>query len=132
MNQGERVSRVVQDLFFCNSEQIRLAQQFVSCFVYEADATFNTNERRMPLSILVGVLNTGKTFPFEFCFITSGAASTFEFIKAKLDELLFHNSICPKVICGYFAKGLAKAIATRKTQKQAEKDNNTYILQLCE
>ncbi len=129
MNQGERVGRVVQDLFFCNFEQICLAQRFVSCFVYKTDATFNINERWMPLSILMGVQNIGKTFLFAFCFITLEAASTFEFIEAKLDELFFHNSVWPKVIWGDFAKSLAKAIATQETQRQAEEDNNTYILQ---
>ncbi len=86
----------------------------------------------MALSILVGVLNIGKTFLFAFCFITSEAASTFEFIEIQLDELFFHNSLCSNVICGDFAKGLAKAIATWETLRQAEKDNNTYILQLYE
>ena len=129
MNQGERVGRVVQDLFFCNSEQICLAQRFVSCFVYKTDAILDINERWMPLSILVGVLNIGKTFLFAFCFINLEAASTFEFFEAKLDKLFFHNSLWPKFIWGDFAKSLAKAIATRETQWQAEEDNNIYILQ---
>ncbi len=132
MNQGERGGRVVQDLFFCNSKQIFLAQQFVSCFVNKIDATFNTNERRMPLSILVGILNTGKNFSFAFWFIISEAASQFEFIEAKLDKLFFYNSLCTKVICDNFAKVLAKAIATQETQRHAEGNNNTYILQLFE
>lgn len=34
----------------------------------------------MPLSILVGVLNTGKTFPFGLCFITSETTASFEFM----------------------------------------------------
>ncbi len=80
----------------------------------------------------MGVLNIGKTFLFAFCFITSEAASAFEFIEPLLDELFFHKSLCLKVICSDFAKGLAKAIATRETQRQAEKDDNIYILQLCE
>lgn len=56
----------------------------------------------------------------------------FEFIQTQLDELFFHNSLRPKVICGDFAKGLAKVIATRETQRLAEGDNYSYILQLCE
>ncbi len=82
MNQSEQVGCVFQDLFFCNSEQICFAPRFVSCFIYKTIAIFNTNERQIPLSILVGVLNIGKIFSFAFCFITSEVASTFEFIEA--------------------------------------------------
>ena len=78
--------------------------------MYETDATFHTNELRMPLSILVGVLNTGKTFPFALCFITSENTASFEFMKDQLDDLFFHNCPRPKVFCGDFAKGLASAL----------------------
>ena len=83
---GEWISRVIQNLFFCNSEQIRLARQFVSTFTYETDGTFDTNELRMLLFVLVGVLNTGKTLPFALCFITSEFAATFDFMEDTLDE----------------------------------------------
>ena len=73
--------KVIEDLFFCSSEQIRLARKFVSSFIYETDATFNTNELRMPLSILVGILDTGKTFPLGLYFITSETTASFEFME---------------------------------------------------
>lgn len=95
---GERVERVIQDLFFCSSEQIRLARKFVRCFLYETDATFNTNELRMPLSSLIGILNTGKTFSFALCFITSETTSPFEFMENQLDDLFFYNYPRPRVI----------------------------------
>ncbi len=101
---GERVERVVQDLFFCSSEQICLARKFVSCFLYETDATFNTNELYMSLSILVGVLNTGKTFLCALSFIISETTASFELIKDQLDDLFFNNCPPPKVICGDFAQ----------------------------
>ena len=47
--------------------------------------------------------------------------STSELIVGQLGESFFYNLLCPKVICGDFAKSLAKVIATRETQKQAEK-----------
>lgn len=131
-NLGERVERVVEDLFFCSSEQIRLARKFVSCFIYETDATFNTNKLQMPLSILVGILNTGKTFPFALCFIPSETTTSFDFMEQQLDDLFFHDCPRPKVICGDFAKGLASAIAKREAQHQDNGHDQTYILQLCE
>ena len=86
----------------------------------------------MPLSILVGILNTGKTFPFGFCFITSETTSSFEFMEQQLDDLFFYNCPRPKVICGDFAKGLASAIAKREAQHHADGNPQKYILQLCE
>jgi hypothetical protein len=42
---GIRTKRVVRDIFFMSDEQIRLAKQFVSGFMYKTDAIFNTNTR---------------------------------------------------------------------------------------
>ncbi len=84
----------------------------------------------MPVSILVALLTKNKTFSFAFCFIILEVTSTSELIVAQLGESFFYNLLCQKVIYGDFAKSLAKAIATRETQKQAEKDNNIYILQI--
>ena len=40
---GERKVRIIKDLFWMSAEQIKLARRFVSGFMYETDATFNTN-----------------------------------------------------------------------------------------
>lgn len=129
---GEQISPVIQNLFFCNSEQIRLARRFVNTFIYETDAIFDTNELRMPLSVLAGILNTGKTFPLALCFITSESAASFDFMEDTLDELFFYNCPRPKVVCGDFAKGLAISIATRETTGQETGLGEQYTLQLCE
>jgi hypothetical protein len=42
----------------------------VSGFLYETDATFSINTRRLPLSVIVGIDNTKHTFPMAFMFIT--------------------------------------------------------------
>ena len=52
----------------------RLARRFVSSFVVETDATFNTNQLNLPLSVLVGVTNIGKTFPAAYCYTNSSRA----------------------------------------------------------
>jgi hypothetical protein len=57
----EPVDRVVRDIFFIYPEQIRLRQRFASNWVYITDATFNTNELRLPLLNMVSIDNTGKT-----------------------------------------------------------------------
>jgi len=45
---GERVSWVIKDLFWMSPEQIKIAWQFVSGFMYETDTTFGTNRLRLP------------------------------------------------------------------------------------
>ncbi len=86
----------------------------------------------MPLFVLVGVLNTGKTFPFALCFIISEAAVTFHLIEHILDEFFFYNCQRPKVVHGDFAKGLAKSIATREKKRQETGLGEEYTLQLYE
>jgi MULE transposase domain len=58
-------------------EQIRMARRFVSDFMYETDTTFNTNVLKLPLSVIVGINNTGSTFPVAYCYITSESTTSF-------------------------------------------------------
>jgi hypothetical protein len=74
---GIRTDRVVKDISFMSDEQIRMARRFVSGFLYETNVTFNTNTRRLPLTVMVGIDNTGHTFPTAFMFITSESAKSF-------------------------------------------------------
>jgi hypothetical protein len=72
-----RIKGVVRDIFFMSDEQIRIARRFISGFLYETNATFNTNTWRLPLSVIVRIDNTGHTFPMAFMFITSESAKSF-------------------------------------------------------
>ncbi|XP_044723742.1 MULE transposase domain-containing protein [Hirsutella rhossiliensis] len=90
-DQGRQTARVLEHLFFCSSEQIRLGRRFVSGFLMQTDATFNTNCLHLPLSVIVGITNTGKTFPLAFAFITSESAEAFEFVNAQLAELVWYD-----------------------------------------
>jgi hypothetical protein len=74
---GMRTKRVVRDIFFISDKQIYIARRFVSGFLYKTDATFNTNTRRLPLTVIVGINNIGHTFPMAFMFITSELAKSF-------------------------------------------------------
>jgi len=62
------------------AEQIKLARRFVSGFMYKIDATFNTNRLKLPLSVMVGIDNCGKTFLIAYCYITSELAASFKFV----------------------------------------------------
>ena len=90
---GIYIKRVIRDIFFMLDEQICMAKRFVSGFLYKTNATFNTNTQRLPLSIMVGIDNTGHTFPMAFMFITSESAKSFQFANECLTDLCFYN--CP-------------------------------------
>jgi hypothetical protein len=49
----------------------------MSGFLYKTNATFNINTRRLPLSIMAGINNTGYIFPIAFIFITTESAKSF-------------------------------------------------------
>jgi len=90
---GIRTKRVVRNIFFMSDEQIRLVRRFVSGFLYETNATFNTNTRRLPLSVIVGIDNTKHTFPMAFMFITTELAKSFKFIRECLIDLCFYDCL---------------------------------------
>jgi hypothetical protein len=77
----ERKVRIIKDLFWISAEQIKLARRFVSSFMYKTDATFNTNCLKLPLSVIVGIDNCGRTFLTVYCYITSKAAASFKFVS---------------------------------------------------
>lgn len=119
MKSGQIKRRVIEHFFFCNSEQIRLARRFVSHFLLETDATFNTSRLNMPLSVLLGITNTGISFPVGYCYITSESRESFMFMLAYMQELMFYDH-CPGsyVFIGDFAAGLGAAMVKAVTRKE--------------
>jgi hypothetical protein len=98
-----------------SSEQIRMAQGFVSDFIYETHTTFNTNVLWLPLSVIVGIGNTGATFPIAYYYITSESAASSKWIATQLTELCFKKCLELALIYGDFSKGLGAAIAAKAT-----------------
>ena len=112
-SKGNRTQRIIRDLFWMSPEQIKLARRFVSDFMYETDATFNTNCLRLPLSVMVGIDNTSRTFPMAYCYITSESAASFKWIAEQLTDLAFYDCPEPALIVGDFSKGLGAAVAAK-------------------
>lgn len=106
-----RERQVIEAFLFCSPEQIEMARRFVSGFLIQTDATFNTNELNMPLSILLSVTNTMSSFPVAYTFISSESAEAFKFINAYCKELFFWDD-CPgpAVMLGDFSLGLSAAM----------------------
>jgi hypothetical protein len=110
---GDRNGRVIKDLFWMSPEQIKMARRFVSGFMYKTDATFNTNSLKLPLSVMVGIDNCGKTFPVAYCYITSECAASFKFVANQLSDLAFYDCLEAAIIVGDFSKGLGAACAAK-------------------
>jgi hypothetical protein len=109
-------------------EQIKLARRFVSGFIYETDATFNTNCLKLPLSVMVGIDNTGKTFPMAYCYIMSESAASFKWIGEQLTDLAFYDYPEAALICGDFSKGLGAAVAAKATADLAGTEPTDEVL----
>jgi MULE transposase domain len=107
---GVRTRRVIREIFFMSSDQILKARRFVSGFMYETDVTFNTNKLRLLLLVMVGIDNTGKTFPMAFMYHTTESAKAFKFTSEQLTDLAFYDCLEAAVICGDFSKGLGATI----------------------
>jgi hypothetical protein len=112
-----------------SNEQIRLIRRFVSGFLYETNAIFSTNTRRLPLSVIVGINNTRYTFPMAFMFITTKSAKSFKFTGEYLINLCFYDYLQPSLIYGDFSKGLGAVVIAQGAKDLVKdiKDNNSFI-----
>ena len=102
-----------RDLFWMSPEQVRMGQRFVSGFVYEVDSAFGPDVMGLPLSVVVGIDNCGKTFPLAYCYIGAESAESFRWIAGLLDELVFRGCPDAAVVIGDFSRGLGAAIAAK-------------------
>ena len=90
-----------------------MTRKFVSGFLYETDATFNTNILKLLLSVIVSIDSCGKTFPVAYCYISSESAASFKFVAAKLSDLAFYDCPGNAIIVGDFFKGLGAACVAK-------------------
>ena len=103
--------RIILTIAWFSPEQIRLTRRFVSRRLIESDATFNSNDRGLLLQDVIGIDNTGKTFPIMHLFHVNEAARFFHFVRKVLATYFFYDCPGPAVWCGDFAAGLTAAIA---------------------
>ena len=109
--------------FFINSKQIRLTKQFINHFIIITNATFNTNENGLPLSILICVINTLKNISIAYCFIEFEFIEAFLFINDYMKNLFFYNN------CKGFAM-LLKDFAARLTTTIIKKRINLLTISI--
>jgi hypothetical protein len=108
---GKVINRKLIQIFFAHRKQLDAAKRFVSGWLLVIDSTFNANKLRLPLLVIVGVLNTGNIFPEAFSFCPSESRETFDFIWESLKEECFTPNIPPpRVVLGDWAQGLVASV----------------------
>jgi len=106
------IARKLTQLFFAHREQLEAAKRFVSDWLVVIDGTFNTNKDRLPLLVVVGVLNSGRTFPVCFSYCPSESAESIGFVweALKLEVFIPGKVPPPRVVLGDWAAGLIKSV----------------------
>ena len=97
---------MLKAVFFTNDELIKLARKFTPNWMIQVDRTFNTNRIRMPLIDCLGVSNTGKSFLFAFCFMTSESSDNCGFTLDCLVSTVFNGLPLPRVVIADQGLGL--------------------------
>jgi hypothetical protein len=101
-------TRKMTQIWFAHPDQLRAARRFCTGFSVIIDGTFNTNSLRLPLIVMCGVLNTGRTFPVSFSFCPSESREAFEFIFESMKANC--EGFDPAVVIADWGKGLIAAL----------------------
>ena len=89
------IERQLQQVWFTLEEQIQLARRFIADFAVLIDGTFSTNKLNLTLITMVGLTNTGRSFPAVQSFARSEATMSFDFILECNKDFIFSDSISP-------------------------------------
>ncbi len=133
MKNNVRKHQLIEHFFFCNADQIRFARRFVCDFVIQTNATFNTNQLNMFLSVLISITNTVKSFAVTYCFVNSESVEMFIFINCCIRDLLFHDD-CPEsaIMLKDFSTELSLTMTQKKEMKlKLDALDSEIQLQLC-
>lgn len=95
---GVVISQVLRAVFFTNKDLIKLARRFTPDWMVQMDGTFNTNQIKIPLIDILGVTNTGHSFIFTFCFVTSESSDNWGFTLQRLEQVVYEGLPLPRVI----------------------------------
>ena len=110
---GVILKRKLQQVWFTLDLQIELAQRFIADFVMLVDGTFSTNALNLTLISMIGITNTGHSFPAVQSFARSEAAMSFDFIFECNRDYIFTGKIPPpRVIISDQAGGIISSLPT--------------------
>jgi hypothetical protein len=109
---GQVKQQVLKAVFFTNNSLMKLARRFTPDWMIQVDGTFNTNRIRMPLIDCLGVSNTGGSFIFAFCFVTSESSENWGFVLQCLEQTVYDGLPLPRVVIADQGLGLRSVFAS--------------------
>jgi len=65
---------------------------------------------------MIGITNTGYSFPLAYCYIITESAKSFEFVVHQLTKYVFYDCPEPAVIVADFTKGLGASLTAKAVQ----------------
>lgn len=116
--------RLVQ-IFFTNDDMIRRSRRFASACLMKINATFGTNNLKMPLVVVVGIDNCDATFNIAFSYIRTESTTDYSFVLQNLQGIVFVDCPLPKVVLADQGEGIQAAL-------KKEWASLDVISQLCE
>jgi hypothetical protein len=108
---GKKTDRIIVAIAWWSQEQQRQARRFIPGRLSISDATFSTNSKHMLLQHVIGIDNTGKTFPCLQMFHPTENTRAFRFVESIWRTRFFYDCPGPAIWCADFAAGLASAYA---------------------
>jgi hypothetical protein len=95
---GQVISRKLVQIWFTHLSLIEASAQFVAGSVCIIDATFNTNEKRLPFIVAVGILSNGKTFSIAFSYCRAEDHESYAFFWESLKAHWPVGTVPPAVV----------------------------------
>ena len=106
------ISRKLVQIVFWLSDGVDLIRRFCSGHLIEADATFRTNDKRMPLITSVGLTNENEQFAMAFSYCSGETAVSYSNFFSVLNSEIFTDGIPPlKVALTDDSTGMRSAVA---------------------
>ena len=105
------VSRRLVQIVFWHPEARYLARRFVADHLLIVDATFNTNNLRMPLITSLGITNEGRALPIAFSYCPGESAESYlMFLRVVREDILEDDVPPPKVTLADMSPGIISAV----------------------
>ena len=119
------ISRKLVQIVFWLLDEVDLICRFCSGHLIEADATFRTNDKRMPLITSVELTNENEQFAMAFSYYLGETAMSYSNFFSVLNSEIFTDSIpSPKVALIDDSTSIRSAVANGAL-------STSIIYQLC-
>ncbi len=117
---GVPVQKNIEQIFIVDTYSQKLTKRFISDFMMEVDATFNTNALKMLLIVAVSITNTHMSFPACYSFAISESEEAFNFYIQCMHEEIFDDCSGLKIVIADQGKGLGASLPISMPEAQLQ------------